>query len=859
MVTRLLLQYSLRTKLIVAFLMVALIPIGVLATLNYWATREALTQAANQSLFVAASQTATKIDSFITAKLDIIRTDVQHPDFEAYLTLPPEQRAGSDLEKRIQALLATFKNREENRSYVLSYALLDAQGVNLLDTSPRHIGEDESAQPYFQQAQQTGQAYVSLVEFPERTGSVAFYFSCPVRRNRIDDVIGVLRVQYSVVVFQEFVGRNTGLVGDDSFGILFDQNQLILAHGVASDLIFKLVQPLEPAQVADLQAANQLPHLSLADLVVDLPALAEGLAKPQEAFFVAETHLEPNDTEQVAVVPLQTQPWRVAFVQPRHVFLAPVEAQAQITFAVALIVGVIVLIVAWGLARLLTLRIVPLTHLAQQVAQGDLTVTMPAHPSLELSKISDETVILAIAFDRMVTELRDLLNTLEERVHQRTRALETSAEISRQMTTILDIDLLLRYVVNRVKTEFDFYHTHLYLVDETAGDLVMVEGSGEVGQQLKAQAHRLGKEEGIVGLAAETGQPILSNDVSQTPNFVGNPLLPETRSELAVPLRKGDQILGVLDIQSELVDRFTEEDISFMQSIANQTAITIDNARLLAETQATVVKLQELDQLKSEFLSSMSHELRTPLNAILGFADVLLEGIDGPLNEMAHRDVSMIFNSGKHLLALINDILDISKIEAGMIDLDPAPLSVPEVIHEILAAAKPLLKSKPVELRAELTDDLPPVYADTMRLRQILLNLLSNAIKFTAEGAVTVSVTECNSSHLEGMLPKDPLHEWTDLSPAFRESLIDPNRWLYFVIKDTGIGIPMTKQASIFERFKQADMSTTRKFGGTGLGLAICKQLVELHGGQIGVRSTVNMGSEFFFTMPLAVVEELSA
>jgi signal transduction histidine kinase len=252
--------------------------------------------------------------------------------------------------------------------------------------------------------------------------------------------------------------------------------------------------------------------------------------------------------------------------------------------------------------------------------------------------------------------------------------------------------------------------------------------------------------------------------------------------------------------------------------------LALENARLSKEQAKTIIQLKDIDRLKSEFLTSMSHELRTPLNSIIGFADVLLQGIDGELNDMALNDIQLIHNSGKHLLALINDILDLSKIEAGKMELVREAVDIKDVANAVLASSHSLVKDKPVEIITDVSDMLPPVYADKLRLNQILLNLVSNAAKFTHEGSITIKAS-LNPRKLDVMT---------------------------ISVIDTGIGIPAGKLGTIFERFRQADSSTTRKYGGTGLGLAICKQLVEMHGGTLNVRSEEGVGSEFYFSIPLA-------
>jgi len=408
----------------------------------------------------------------------------------------------------------------------------------------------------------------------------------------------------------------------------------------------------------------------------------------------------------------------------------------------------------------------------------------------------------------------------EQMLAEYNQALETSSDISREITTIFDLNTLLQFVVNRINVGFNFYHTHIYLVEAETGDLVVVEGYGEVGKQLKAKKHRLKAGQGIVGTVAAINQHFLSNDVNQVDHFLRNSLLPLTRAELAVPMRKGKKVLGVLDIQSQQKNRFSEKDVALLQSIATQVAIAVDNARLLAEQKATIRKLKEVDRLKSQFLAMMSHELRTPMNAVLGFAELLMLGMSGDLSEQAQEDVQLIYDNGKHLLDLINDIIDISRIESGLAQISWQAVDVPILIHEVVAAAMVLLRGKPLKLITEAEGTLPVIQADPTRLKQILLNLVGNAIKFTAKGSVTIK------ANLE--------------DEAIRFSVVD-----------TGIGIPPTKQAEIFEAFNQADMTDTREYEGTGLGLTICKELVDMHNGTLGVISQEGEGSEFYFIIPL--------
>jgi signal transduction histidine kinase len=285
------------------------------------------------------------------------------------------------------------------------------------------------------------------------------------------------------------------------------------------------------------------------------------------------------------------------------------------------------------------------------------------------------------------------------------------------------------------------------------------------------------------------------------------------------------EVIGVLGVKREETPDWDAEEVSAVEAVADQISRALENARLSKEQEKTIEQLKEIDRLKSEFLTSMSHELRTPLNSIIGFADVLLQGIDGDLPDLALNDIRLIHNSGQHLLALINDILDLSKIEAGKMELVREPLDISNSIKDVLAAASSLVKNRPIEIRVDMPDEpLPVVYADKLRLNQILLNLMSNAAKFTEKGSIII---------------KPRLSE--EAPGTMRISIID-----------TGIGIPLEKLETIFDRFRQADNTTTRKYGGTGLGLAISLNLVQMHGGELRVKSKEGVGSEFYFTIPLA-------
>jgi signal transduction histidine kinase len=315
-------------------------------------------------------------------------------------------------------------------------------------------------------------------------------------------------------------------------------------------------------------------------------------------------------------------------------------------------------------------------------------------------------------------------------------------------------------------------------------------------------------------LSAKTGDP----DVVQRSDIPYGAL----RSAAHVPLSTRGSITGLLSVYFKGEAEITESEARTLRTVARLVSVAKENADLVGELRDNNFQLERANRLKSEFLANVSHELRTPMNAIIGYSKLMLDGLDGELNAQQEADLQRVTTAADNLLGLINGLLDLSKIEAGRMEINVEDVDVLPIVEDVVALVRPQSDSKDLDVRANIPPDLPMILADRARFRQVLVNLMSNAVKFTDKGAVTVSASSADG-------------------------------WVTVSVADTGIGISSEAQAYIFDEFRQADASTTRRYGGTGLGLAISKRLVALHGGRIWVESGANGGATFSFTMPVHV------
>jgi signal transduction histidine kinase len=467
---------------------------------------------------------------------------------------------------------------------------------------------------------------------------------------------------------------------------------------------------------------------------------------------------------------------------------------------------------------------------ARAVGGGDYTyrIRIPRSADRELAELGQafNTMIVRLQESQQqiaayTTEMETIVDLRARELSRKAMQLEVAAEVSSKIATILDPDELMNQVVKLLRERFQVYRAAIIEVGQDGRLTLGTEQHLASPPELTTRD----AEHSVVAWVARHGEMLYVPNVTQDPRYLRLAEFPASQCELAIPLQFGGRVIGVLNLESEHRDAFARDDIAVLESLANEIAVSLHNAHTFEaledanrELAQATLHAKQANVLKSRFLLNASHKLRTPLNAVIGYSETIVSGVYGDLPETVLDRQRRILENGRQLQALIEDMLDLSAIESGHMELDLTAVELPPLMREVMNAAQALHQTgypaHDITLHLELPDTLPPVRADVNRLRYMLINLMSNAVKFTESGSVTM--------HAEATAEAVLVH-----------------------VADTGPGIREAELAHLFEPFQHQRGSTASSGKGTGLGLPVSKLLAEMHGGDLTVETQLHAGSTF--------------
>lgn len=610
----LLLQFprlTLRAKLIVGFISLTAIPIIFLGTQTYFSTRDLLEEQIKQGLLDTARAANADFGDFASSQFGLMQTQARSTDFVNYIGLSPFARRGSEQEELALDKLKSF--RKNSPTYIRSFAIVDLEGKSILDTNSTTLGNDYSTYEFFQYVKTNKKIYASgLATIPGNSDYVIF-FAVPIL-SKSGDMVGMYVRIYSANVIQSVMdqiirsNREPGRTKQYSY-VMDGTNFFILAHSVRVDLNYKtylyrddhnLLSLIEQGLVSTEQDDNRF--LSQPETVTALTEMED------TASFVLPSPASNNESTETAATRVINTNWIVLTSEPTSTITDLIQGQTRITVVTSIIMIAAAAFLALLAANFFTSPLTELTEVAQSISGGDYTKRATI-------RTRDEIGLLADSFNLMTDEIQQSIETLESRVERRTadlslanlqsekraQSLQTIAEISRTIATEKDQERLLSLITNIVSDRFGFYHVGIFLLDENGKYAILRAANSAGGQEMLARKHSLKVGQiGIVGYVTSTGSPRIALDTGADAVFFNNPSLPETRSEMALPLTTRGTIIGALDVQSRIPNAFTDADVSIISLLADQVAIAIDNARLLEAAQTSI---EETKAVFSEYLA----------------------------------------------------------------------------------------------------------------------------------------------------------------------------------------------------------------------------------------------------------------
>jgi signal transduction histidine kinase len=680
-------------------------------------------------------------------------------------------------------------------------ALDDKGGIRVQASRLRTVlpdsKKDLTAAPSFKQAIQ-GKSYFGPVHFV-RGSEPYMTIAVPIERFA-GDVIGVLQAEVNLKYIGDVVSSIT--VGKAGYAYAVTRTGELIAHPDIS----LVLQRSNVAKLDQVKAAFQV---------------SPGQAKPDA--IIADNLQGKRVLSSSAVIP--SLDWAVILERPVEEAYEPLYASMTRTSALLLVGLGMAVLASLFVARRVVRPVRILREGVERIGTGDLGYR------LEL-KTGDEIEVLAEEFNKMTTQLQESYANLEQKVEERTRELTESLEQQTATGEILgviasshsDLQPVYNTMLGNITRLCESNIAALFLYDgEFLSTAASYGTTHEFTQHLTSSRPRPSHET-TTRLAALERRTVHVHDLLSDPTFSPKPLelyqKENVRTVISVPMLRENTLVGVITTWRRETRPFSEKQIALLKTFADQAVIAIENVRLFQEIQDKNELLEAANRHKSQFLANVSHELRTPLNSIIGFTRLVLRKTESQIEKLQRENLQKVLVSSEHLLNLINGLLDLAKIEAGRMEAYVETFKLDEIVRVATATVEPMLKNGRVRLVTDIAPDIPPLKTDRDKLKQSVLNLLSNAVKFTENGEIKVAAWRENSS-------------------------------LKLTVSDTGIGMKKEALDLIFEEFRQADMSSTRKYGGTGLGLAIVRRFINLMGGNIAVESEVGKGSKFTITIPM--------
>jgi len=615
-------NFNIRIKLTMAALTISLVPLLILATINSRTIQNSIQTQSNETLKYATQLVINDLDSYFANTINSLNSEASLPAIISYMALPSNARAGSIEEANLISTLNSLQTQES--TYALGYGLINTYGVNVYDTNSSKMGKSVINTDYFKQASATGSSYISSVEFESNSRQAYIYFISPVYdSNQI--LLGFLRMTVDARVLQTMLLEKIGVIGTHTYPILLDENGLRLGDASNPNLLYHMIRPIDSTTYKQLYDAGRLPtYIDEESITSEIPEINRNVLNNESApltFFSVDMQKSLTGILDTATyAPMTKQKWTVVYLQEQTAVINAQKSLARTTTLLAILISALVSIFATIVSNIFTRPILNLTDSAVKIAAGDLST-----PTRITSR--DEIGILGNAFNSMTEQLRESIQTLESRVRDRTeqlamqnetllyrsRQLQTVADVARGIVTTTDFESLLNSITTLISDRFNYYHVGIFLIDEK-GEYAILRASNSVGgQAMLARQHKLKVGQvGIVGYVTGSGQPRIATDVGKDAVFFNNPDLPDTKSEMALPLKIENRIIGALDIQSTESNAFTEDDISLFTTLADQVSAAINTNQLLANTEMALAEAQNLHrQYLDQEWTKRSYETET--------------------------------------------------------------------------------------------------------------------------------------------------------------------------------------------------------------------------------------------------------